>query len=316
MDFKKLLSEEPSWETEFYNAYKVEDEQKNTKTAFHFQIPFAPEKEALVFEKHQIRPEQRKEFYQRLLVCVQHHLSTTRYLERLAVPSILTFSQVVQERIDGASHIFLVTDNVQPILSGLFSPSVTILTAMEATQRIASIMRDISKVGVTHRGFTLEEVFLNADNKILLGGFYYASCPGVEKYTDYLPNRPINLSPALLAGDPGHQGTDMQCLAMTAWNLFSGLSHDAAFTDYRLVLPRFATPDMANALQLALMGKEENCNAFRRKFTDARKAISKTEFAATLIPYRGKAKRAYRIDYVPIPEPPGGNKLHRREVKQ
>jgi len=278
-------------------------EDGTTKSVFHFQVPLAPDKEEILFAKYGIPFENRLAVYQNLVFCIQHNIQVSSYLRNANVPSILSFSNVEQEQKDDCTHIYLESEKVWPIREKHLKESVPRNTLVDIIYRLSLILRfntsDTKEaVGVIHRGFDLNEVFINESSKILLGGFYYASCPGMEAPPEYMPHKPANLPSKLLHGEFGSQGTDIQTLARLAWNLFSGLPYDAPSLQDRLVFPEFATEEILSALLIGLSGDETQCNSFRRKFSEARKQLMKSEDAEKRIPIRTSKQKQYEFGFL------------------
>lgn len=300
------IQENFAWDGTLATAYhykKQSDDGKEVhKTVFHYQIPFPPDKEAIFLSKYQMLPENRLAFYKEFAQCIQRELKVSTYLKKHSVGSILTFSAAEQERDDqGVSHIYLETEEVYPILSRhLAGPSVNAITLINILYRISLIFRDIAKedIEVVHRGFDLNEVYLNAENKILLGGFYYADCPGIEGLQKYLPCAPVNLPKELLEGNRGSQRSDIQSLAMVAWNLFSGAAHDARIDLNHLVCPCYAANEVVDVLIQGIHASDGECNSFRRKFSDAKRILNKTEYSQKMIPVRKQLLKELQIEYI------------------
>jgi hypothetical protein len=277
----------PSWRGKYADAYHYKDATGTKKTVFRYQIPMDAQDESLFLAKYLLSPKDRKSYYKNLAISVQRQVAILDRLHREGVQSILKYSRIEQERMEnGVTAIYLETEEVYPIKEKLFSPSVSALTAVDVFLRIAYVFRDISKCGVVHRGFDMDEVYINAENKILVGGFYYAACPGAPEFTEFLPQAPVNRPWIVDDGFAGNQGTDIQALCMAAWNVFSGLPAEAnRFQATRLVQPEYATEQITEALLFGLKCSEMDGNAFRRKLLDARKAANKTNYAQLELPF-------------------------------
>lgn len=278
-----------AWKTDLYAAYHFENANSAKRTVFHYQLPLPPEEEKHFLARTGILPKDRMDFYQQLAMCVQRNLDISSYLKQAGVTSTLAFSNAEQETDEnGVAHIYLESQNVLPVLSHfLYGSSANAITIMDLVYRVAIIFRDIAKHGVTYRGFDLNEVFINDEGKFLLGGFYYADCTEVERYTDYLPNRSMNLPDALLRGETGTQMIDIQSLCMSAWNLFSGIPHDAKMMPGRLVFPEYATEEIAQLLVSGMSAATvKDCNQFRRNWLNLRKQLGETDFSQAVVPLR------------------------------
>ena len=278
-----------AWQEEACSVYHYDKETLSgivDRTIFHYRIPFAPEVEAVYLAKYGLDARELLGFYQNLVRCIQRNVDVTNHLKTHDVNSILTFSEVEQVRDDnGVIHIYLETDMVYPTLHHqLGSTEISAITVIDIIYRLSIIFRDISKFGVIHRGLDLRKVYLTADNKIMLGGFYYAAFPGMKNLTDYMPHTPPYLPKNLRHGGVGSQSSDIQSLSVFAWNLFSGGAYDLGFDPAYLVRPEYAPKPIVDTLLLGIRCKDDECNAFRRQLLNTRKELSKTDFAEQKLP--------------------------------
>lgn len=295
----------PSWTSDMAYGYHYTNDEGEEKTILHYQIPFDPEREAIFFARYGLTEADRGQFYQRYLVAIERQIRISECLQEAEIPSILTFSKVEQVRDnDGTTHILLETESVWPVTERLFNPSVSVVTALEVFIRLSYILRDISKARVVHRGLDLREVYLSKENKILLGGFYYADGPGISSTAAYLPQRPVNLPKMFLSNVSGGQGQDIQTLAIIIWNVFCGVPYDARLSKNHLVYPEYATDYLVNALLLGLKGKAEDCNVFRRRLMDARKYYVQNEHMNIMLPFQRPLLKTFTVNYVSVPAAP------------
>lgn len=248
--------------------------------------------------KYGIQANERNRLYQNLIACIQHDIAVSEYLSAQGVSSILRFSNIEKlQDEDGAYHIFMETDHVKPVTESILSKSIFKLDLLDVIYRLSIILRDISKMNTVHRGFELTRVYENDRHRLLLGGFYYSYCPGLE-YPMYLPTKSPNLPTDFLRGDRGDQGLDIQSLCVTAWNLLSGHAFNARLDTDKMVMPEFADQELVDILQLGLSGETDSCNSFRRKLLEYRKKVSKSELANQQIPvYRLRLKQ-YDVEIV------------------
>lgn len=287
-----------AWKSDLFSAYHFTDDDGIMKTVFHYQLPLPPEEEMRLLARTGLLPGERMDFYRQLARCVQRGLDITSYLKQAGVTSILSYSLEEQETSDdGVAHIYLESEHVLPVLSHfLYGSSASAITIMDIVYRAALVFRDISKQGVTYRGFDLNEVYVNDDGKFLIGGFYYADCAEVGKYTDYLPNRSLNLPEPLLRGEKGTQALDIQSLCMTAWNLFSGLPHDSVLMPGRLVFPEYATEEISQLLVSGMSAATvKDCNQFRRNWMNLRKQMGEMDLAQAVVPLRKQLLKDYQF---------------------
>ena len=290
-----------AWEDRFGKVYQYTDENGAPKSVFRYQIPFSPDKEASFLSQYHIPVNERMQFYQTLVRCIQRQVSVSNLLSSFEIPSILTYSKVEQERdADNVVSIFLETEQVWPIMDYLLKEQCPYLTILDVISRLSIILRDIGKApaNVVHRGLDLGEVYINAQSRILLGGFFYAQCDSLGPYPNYLPCLPPHVPQALLAGGTGAHKTDIQTLSFLAWNLFSGIPYDAVWATKRLPVPEFAQSDLVDTLLIGLAGEDEVCNLFRRRLNEHRKQILKTEVYSTAIPVRKALRKEISITWV------------------
>lgn len=297
---------EAVWSSELYDAFYGKSEDGSVKTVFRYQIPLPEIRESALMARHQIRASQRLPFYELLLKCVQHNVDISHFLATQKIPSVVSFSDVQQTQENGISYVYLETEEMRPIQFSELAGSVNGITLLDILVRLNIILRDINQAGVCHRGFDLDEVYINRDGKILLGGFYYARGPGaakggtdLSKYPPYLPGAPPHLTSSLRKGEGGTWGQDVRMVALIGWNLFSGVPVDAYWDNSRAVFPTYATSEVVEALQIGLTGKDETCNLFRRKLLDCRKKLHQTEYANLRIPVRVYRCKEYREFLVP-----------------
>lgn len=274
----------------------------SVKTIFRIQIPFSSDRQLVEHKRRGVPQEKRLVFYQDIVRCVQRQITVSKYLTQANVNSVLSYTTVEQEKTeDGSTVLYLeCSQQVWPVLQHLLVGSVPALTVLDVISRLALILRDIARepVGVIHRGLNLNEVYISADNKILLGGFYYAACPKLGAFPDFLPGGPANIPAAVWQGNPGSHKTDIQSLSAIAWNLFSGLPHDCEILTQRRTVPEFSFPELDNALLLGLAGEDEICNAFRRRLSDCRKLLNKPDSPQIAVPIRQQKLKEFRVNLV------------------
>lgn len=289
------------WDGTLGSAFHYERDDGQMRTVFRYDIPFPPDKEPFQLKLRKVSQSGRLAFYQHYVRCIQRQVTVSKYLSQANVNSILTYSKVEQERTEqGTTCIYLETEQVWPILQKLLVGEVPSLTILDVISRLAFILRDTAKepVGVIHRGLDLNEVYISAENKILLGGFFYASCPKLGAYPDFLPGGPSNIPPSVQQGNAGSHKTDVQTLSAIAWNLFSGLPHNSVSDPYRRVSPEFSTPELTNALLLGQAGEDDICNAFRRKLSDCRKMLNKPDSPKVSVPIRSQRLKEFQVELV------------------
>lgn len=302
LDVKSICSDEHiAWKSWYYTAYGYSDEEGNRKTVFRCAVPFDGEQEAILMDRFGITGSGRMGYYQQLLRCVQRQMKVSEYLRAAGVPSILVYDQVETERDDnGVTYLYLQTREVVPVKEKLFSGSVNIVTALDVFLRLMVILRDISKdpYRVTHRCLDLNEVYLTSDEKILLGGFYYAGCPDLGEYQDYLPEAPRYLPKVFRQGLPGTQADDLRTLAMMLYNLFSGIPMDAVWDFSPVIAPEYALDELSDVIQLGLHCTDGDCNTFRRRLMDCRKRIAKSEFAGKMLPVSTQMRKQRTVQFI------------------
>lgn len=280
-----------AWESELGLAYHFTNEDGEIRTVFCYQVPFPLDKEAIFLTKYGMSLKDRLPFYQNFVYCLQRQVNISGYLASENVPSILTYSRIEQGQDEyGATIIYLETEQVWPIMDHLLVGSVPQLTILDVISRISLILRDINRTSanVTHRGLDMREVYISGKNKILMGGFYYAGCnhSEAEPYKGYLPCGPTHLPQDYLHGQYGSHKTDIQMLSAIAWNLLSGLPHDAVLSGKRVIVPEFSFDALTETLLLGLSGTDEIGNSFRRRLTDCRKMLTRGDLPEIFVPIR------------------------------
>lgn len=277
----------PIWSGKYADGYLVQINDV-TKTIFRYAIPFEDEKDAVLKANYSLTSDERYRYYQSLVQGIQRNKNISGLLRANHVPSILSCELVEQERDprSGCNRIYVLTEEVRPIQMVLFENEINILTLLDVFIRLQIIVRDIAKTPhcVTHRGISLDEVYINAEGKILLGGFYYAASPSVPGITPYLPDHPQYFPSGLQQGAIGNAGTDMQRLAIILYNILSGLPWDTQWPSIPKVAPAYAPKELAEILFFGLRCTESDCNYFRRCLLNFRKDISKTQLSSLTIP--------------------------------
>ena len=293
------VAENLAWCGQHYDAYWIKSENEPTQTVFQYDIPFKPKEEAIHFSRYGISQSERTAYYSQLARCIGRQFDIMKLLKSQKIPSILTFRFIHKEENPetGISSIYFRTEEVNPIMDKLFREQINLLTLMDVFIRLSVIIRDISKSPccLSHRGINMDEVYLTADNKILLGGFYYAvtlennpllASEDYNKPLPYLPEQGQYLPKPLLNGEHGSAGTDMQTICRIMFNLCSGLPWDTAWTGTPNVAPDYIPEELIQVLNFGMTCTDADCNTFRRRLLDCRKALSKTEAAQIFIPVR------------------------------
>lgn len=302
MSLKDYCQEENLvWTNLYAKAFRADISDEITHTVIRYQIPFDTDTEMIFLERFQMAPSRRVQLYQNLVKCIQQEVKASTLLAQSGVLSILQFFNVEQEREpDGISYIYLETEEIWPIRQKLLVGEVDRTTAINVITRLSIILRDIAKEPhqIVMRGFDINEVYVNKEDRILLGGFYYAASPALPPPPDYLPGHPLNLTEAVLQGATGTPGSDMYALACLAWNLFSSIPMDAQLPAHIRVYPQYGSEELAEVLLLGREGRDEDLATFRRRLGDCRKRISKDENATLRIPVREHRRVLYEIDYV------------------
>lgn len=285
------------WHSKSADVFLVKDENQITKTIFRYSIPFADDQDAILQEKFSLTAEDRIRYYQNLVQGIQRNRLITGQLISNQVPSILKCELIeqAQDQKSGQNRIFIQTEAVKPIEQVLLKEEINILTLLDIFIRLQIIVRDIAKSPccVSHRGISLNEVYLNADGKILLSGFYYATSPGTPEIIPYLPDQAKHLPAELLRGAKGDAGTDMQTLTRMLYNILSGLPWYTQWKNQMRIAPAFAPPDLTDILIFGLTCSEEDCNYYRRRLLNFRKDLSRTELATMMIPISNPLRKRF-----------------------
>ena len=298
MSLSNLCAQNTSaWHSKYADVFLVSDEKQTAKTIFRYAIPFADEKDAILQKRFSLTAEDRIRYYQNLVQGIQRNRLITGQLISNHVPSILKCELIEQEQDQktGQNIIFIQTEAVKPIEQVLFDKEINILTLLDIFIRLQIIVRDISKSPccVSHRGIALDEVYLNADGKILLSGFYNSTSPGTPEIIPYLPDQAKHIPAELIRGAKGDAGTDMQTLTRMLYNILSGLPWNTQWKSQMRIAPAFAPPGLTDILVYGLTCTEADCNYYRRRLLNFRKDLCKTEFAAMMIPISSPYRKQF-----------------------
>lgn len=278
----------PAWHNKYADVFFFIDDAGNEKTVFRYTIPFVPEQDAILQFKYKMTSDARIRFYQGIVQGIQRHIAVTNILRSNRVPSILPCEGVEQETDGdtGRNCIFIQTEAVKPILSELFQDEINILTLLDVFIRLTIIVRDIGKSpwSVSHRGISMDEVYVNAEGKILVSGFFYAVTSELAQQIPYPPDRPGHLPPQLLNGKNAGTGADMQTVARLLYNFLSGLPWETQWPETPKVAPAYVPEELAHIVKFGMSCTDTQCNRFRRLLLNYRKKVSKTPLATLMIP--------------------------------
>lgn len=286
------------WKNQYASAFQYRIDASTVHAVLRYQIPFPADEEKIFMERYGISPGQRKEFYQNLLRCIHQQIKASALLAQHDVASCIRFYRAEQDRDDhGTAFVYLETDNIRPVSESVFSESTDSLEAINIAARLSVILRDIQKepYNVTLRALDPSEVYINDDNKLVLGGFYYAASPFLPEPPPFLPTRPANIRADVLDGGTGDAGADMYSLSCMLWNLFAGIPLDAKLPEHLMVFPQYASTDLAKVLLLGRKGQAGDVAAFRRVLGKCRQAYSKGEVPTEKIWIRKQRRKQYGI---------------------
>lgn len=286
-----------TWHSKYADVFLVRDENQITKTIFRYALPFAEDQDAVLQEKYSLTAEDRIRYYQNLVQGIQRNRLITGHLINNHVPSILRCELIEQEQDlkTGQNVIFIQTEEVKPIEQVLFNKEINILTLLDIFIRLQIIVRDIAKSPccVSHRCISLDEVYMNADGKILLSGFCNSISPGASEIIPYLPDQAKHIPAELIRGAKGDAGTDMQTLTRMLYNILSGLPWNTQWKNQMRIAPAFAPPGLTDILVFGLTCTEADCNYYRRRLLNFRKDLSKTKFASMMIPISNPYRKQF-----------------------
>lgn len=303
MDTPTPNTPEILWRTKYAAAYT-----ENERMVIRYRFPYSKSRESALLGAYNISPKERRDYYNTLLSMCERNIAISNYLKEAQVPSVLTFDQTYQLQEDtGIICIYCIPAvSVTPITQCLLSDDCSALTVLDIFLRLAHILRDISKTPMSPvlRYLDMDDVYLTQDNKILLGGFYYAAAEGLSPPPPYLQDAAPIITEELRAGATGDAGTDMHILARIAWNLFSGLPWDTAHTaESWNIPPRYAPTALLRTINIGLDGDAAECNSFRKRLMNCRKELAKADFAQIVIPACNPLKKEYRFTTVSRPAP-------------
>ena len=296
------------WRTKYAAAFMDGDHM-----VIRYRFPYSTHREAALLGAYHLHPNDRMTYYRTLGSIIERNLQISDYFKDEAVPSVLTYTNAYQQEEDGnIICIYCIpSEPITPISQALFSSDCNALTAFNVFLRLAHILRDIHKTPISPvlRYLDMDEVYLTAENKILLGGFYYASAEGLPSPPQFLPDAALGVLPdTIREGALGDSGTDMQTLAQIAWNIFSGLPWNCEHTaTTRKIPPCYAPPQLLQTLEFGLTGNPANFNAFRKQLLQCHKELAKSDFATLTIPMQQAHKKQYFFN-LPDEQPAAENK--------
>lgn len=293
----------PAWRNQYADAFMVKDDSGQNKTVFRFAVPYNEENDAILQKRFHLAAETRRQYYQSLVQGIQRSIKITNALKIENVPSILCYEVVEQENNSksGQNFIYIQTQAVRPIMQVLFDGDIGILTLLDIFIRLSIIVRDIGKEpwSVSHRGISMDEIYVNQENKILLGGFYYSCSAELMQPMPYLPDAPKHFPQDLVQGGAGDRGTDIQTLCLLLYNILSGLPWDTEWANIPRVAPAFAADGLERILIDGMTCTDADCNYFRRRLLNYRKDISRTALASTTVPVVRSDRKEYRYEMTP-----------------
>lgn len=282
------------WQTKYAAATMQEG-----KMVIQYQFPFSRQREADLLGSYNLAPNMRLNYYQTLSTMAERNFVVADYLKSQEVPSILTFETVYQQQEGSTICINAIPEEpVTPITTFLFATDCNALTALDVFLRLTHILRDINKTPISPvlRYLDMDDVYLTQDNKIKLGGFYYAAADGLADPPPFLPDAAPVIPERIMSGEKGDIGTDMQALSMIAWNVFSGLPWDCKHTaTSKRIAPTYAPDQLLRILEMGLNGNPEDFTAFRKLMLQCRKELAKTDFATLVIPMKRMEKKIYHF---------------------
>lgn len=287
-----ITPESKKWNHRYGNAYSVCNNSGKWQTVFEYCIPFPKAFETEFCYRNNICPSDKTSFYQRLAYAVQNHFNVSQSLHQNAVQSILTISTTQTLKEDGITKIYLASEPVVPITQELLCGKIYALTAINIILRLATVIRDLSKMEkpIFYRGFDINEVFLNEENKILLGGFFYSGTDD-SSTPAYLHDCPDCV---LRAFNPALNGTsqDIRILSGITWGIFAGMPPGTMPPPGPLIYPRYAPEDLAQVIAYGWSGTAD-IFTFRRRLLEVRKKLAKGEIPNNEIPLMTKYKSRF-----------------------
>lgn len=285
------------WRTKYAAAYMEEENM-----VIRYRFPFSKQREAALLGAYKLSPKERLPYYQNLSAMIERSISVSEYLKEERVPSILFYDHTFQKQEkNGIICIYCIPEEpVIPLSCSLFNKDCNALTSLDVFLRLTHILRDINKtpIPLVLRYMDMDEVFLTNDNRIKLGGFFYAMADGLTQAPYYLQDAAPIIPAEVRDGEIGNIGTDMKALSMIAWNVFSGLPWNCGQTTQSMQIPpAYAPPALLRVLELGLSGDPDQFNAFRKQLLQCRKELAKTDFAQIIIPMGRAMKKQYSFSF-------------------
>lgn len=272
------IPENLSWCGTYAKGYTAQVSETERHTVICYRIPFPAEEEPLFLARHGIAASERVGVYQNLVKCIQQNIKATQLLTNAGIPSILRYLKVEQVKDkQGVSYILLETEEIRPIREVMLRDSISQRDALNVVARLTIVLRDIAKdpVSMVIRAMDINEIYINTENRILVGCFHYAAAKELPEPPPFLPGHPRNLRSDICKGELGDPGADMYTLACLAWNLYSGLPLESQLPDNIKIYPQYAVPLLAEVLLMGRSGKAEDVAAFRKGISDCRRQYGK-----------------------------------------
>ena len=173
-----------AWSNGNIEGYWVED-----LTIFRRQIPLAPAAEARLMAGYGLGPDQRKDYYQTVARAIQHEIAVPNRLKELSIKNTLTYIAAEQAKsADGALVICQSAEGrLTPLCQSILHGTVPAITILDIISRLAIILRDLSQQGISHGNLSLGGIYLTEEQRILLGGWGYASGPKIPAAPRNMP---------------------------------------------------------------------------------------------------------------------------------
>lgn len=266
------------------------------ETVFCYTDPFDSIKQQVFALQYGVGQETLGDYCKNVIRCVERHVSVTAELHKNNEALSVLYSRRNTSEVNESGRAFQIsvtTEYVEPILEKLFSKTADLITLLEVMIRLSTILRDVAKVGFVHRGLDMREVYLTADGKIRLGGFYYATGNNYKESISYLPECPPYLKSIFRDGEAVHPCKDIRCAATILYNLLSGLPWDTQWNGVPTIRPEYAPDCVLPALEAGLTATEEDFGQFRKKLLECRKILCQAG-DTTMIPIVHLPRKQYR----------------------
>lgn len=241
----------------------------------YYQLPLSQEKQTELLEKapRMARLLNNEEFYRSVVRNVQRDYNISDMLKRNNIRSTVRFIGSAHDM----NRLYLTTEPMTPLSEvGFFYPfekvdpkdpeglpvrhPITIGSVIDMGRRILAICIDLNNIGVTHRNINPHCIYFDQDNRLVLGGFDYASLADEEQAPEVPNIHTCHVAPDVKEGGAGSLASDMYSIASIMACFLGGKD---ICKDMKGAIPELISEDLKETLRLGLSMDDDNVLPFR-----------------------------------------------------